>query len=1068
MENSTKKILCYFVLITCHLFGTINLASAHFMWQEAVVIGQVTSSIDGTPLPGVNIVVKGTSRGTTTDIDGKYRMDVSENETLVFSFVGFEAQEVVVGNQSQINITLNEGKHLDEVVVIGYGTQSRETMTTSISKLDSKVLENVPLSNAASALQGTVSGVRVQTVTGQPGASPRVIIRGGTSINNPNGATPLYIIDGIMRDNMDDLDQSSIESIHVLKDAASTSIYGARGSNGVVIVETKSGKSGRTQINYKYNLITSQNVDDLGLLSARDYIYFQRMGIMASAERKPSQLSMLGQANSAGTGNDLTNNTAFSTQYLTPENEHKLNEGWQSMPDPADPTKTIIFSDTDFQSKLFQTGIGHDHSLSASGGTDAATYRIGVGYLDQDGIVITSKYKRLNAHLNGDFKVRDNVTVFGRLMYSNSSNNVPHTGSNLFGRTQGIPPTAKYRYEDGTLAPGVNTSLGNPEYVVNYVDAKNSSDKLSFAVGTHWEILPGLTFDPQVSLYQTIYDARHFERAYYNGPKAYNTNRNASGSFSKVVQKQVDAVFSYSKFFNLHNVDAQVGTSYFSTMNSSLYASGRGAATDLIPTLNASATPVRVSGTEAHQLILGYFGRVNYNFDQKYLLSLNARYDGASNLGTGHKWGFFPGVSLGWNVSKEDFWTFLPENLLKLKLRGSYGVNGNISGLGFYTAQGSYSVGSRYNDIAMVQNSSLANSELMWERSKTVNLGLDAGFIDERITVFFDIYRRVTDNLLASLALPHSTGFGSILTNSGSLENKGVEVELSAGIMPRTSEFQWNIALNASTVKNKILELPYNGIENNRVGGFNVWDPEIGDYVWKGGLQEGGTMGDYYAYKHLGVFATDEEASNAPLDVNVPHVDQRKYGGDVDFLDADGNNIIDSRDMVYVGNEFPKATGGLTNTLSYKNLSLNVRMDYTAGHTVYNYLYGTLIGQFQGDNGLSKDLLRSWQKQGDVTDIPRFYWADQQASNNLYRGGRYTSFLYEKGDYLAVREVTLSYNVPKNLLEKFKLTRVNINVTGHNLHYFTNYRGANPEDGGRNYGRFPIPRSIIFGLNVTF
>src|SRR5690606_15563943 len=223
-----------------------------------------------------------------------------------------------------------------------------------------------------------------------------------------------------------------------------------------------------------------------------------------------------------------------------------------------------------------------------------------------------------------------------------SNDNVPPTGVNLFGRTQGIPPTAKHRYEDGSLAPGVNTSLGNPEYVVSYVDAKNNTDRLSLALGAHWEIIPGLTFDPQVSLYQVTEDARYFERAYYNGPTAYNTNRNASGSFGKELQKQADAVFSYTRDFNLHHVDAQVGGSYFSTMDAGLSAAGRGAATDLIPTLNASATPVSVSGSEAHQLILGYFGRVNYDFARRYLLSLNARYDGASNLGEGNKWGFFP------------------------------------------------------------------------------------------------------------------------------------------------------------------------------------------------------------------------------------------------------------------------------------------------------------------------------------------------------------------------------------------------------------------------------------------
>ncbi|MCE5345238.1 MAG: TonB-dependent receptor [Bacteroidales bacterium] len=1057
--SSTGRILL------CLLFFIV---STGLVFAQKTITGTVTGT-DKTPLPGVSLSVVGTTTGTITDINGKYSLSVpSDAKTILFTFVGMESKEVSIGAGLVYDVTLNESLvGLNEVVVVGYGEQSRARLTTSISKLDTKVLANVPYANVASSLQGAIAGLQVQTTTGMPGAAPRIIIRGGTSINNPGGATPLYIIDGIIRTDMNDLDQSDIESIQVLKDAASTAIYGARGSNGVVIIVTKSGKSGRTQINYRYDMTTSNNVDDLNMLGARDYIYFQRMGIMASAERKPSQLAMLTQANSAGTGNDLTNLTAFSTQYLTDENRYKLDEGWQSMPDPADPSKTIIFSDTDFQSKLFQTGIAQNHSISASGGTETTTFEAGLGFIDQSGIVITSKYTRLNAHLNGELKVNKKVKVFGRLLYSNSSNNEPPTGTNLFGRSQGIPPTAKYKYEDGTLACGVNTSLGNPEYVVGYTDSKNSNQKLSVAVGGHWDILPGLAFDPQISLFRTNYDSRYFERAYFNGPKAYNTNRSSSGSYSDVMQKQADAVFSYTKDINVHHFDAKAGFSYFGTKNNYLSASGKGAATDLISTLNAAATPVSVSGTEEEQLIFGYFGRINYDYNQKYLLSVNARYDGASNLGAGNKWGFFPGVSLGWNVYEEEFWKTLPEKLLRLKLRASYGVNGNISGLGYYTAQGAYSVGTKYNGYSAIQNTSLANSELQWEQSKTLDFGFDLGVLDERITILFDVYRRVTDNLLASLSLPESTGFSSMLTNLGSLENKGVEVEFRASIMPATSKFQWDVALNASTVKNKILKLPSNGVENNRVGGYYVWDADKGDYAWKGGLQEGGTMGDYYAYKQIGVYATDAEAASAPMDVNVPQTDRTKHGGDVNFLDADGNNIIDSKDMTYVGNIYPKGNGGFSNTFSFKNFTLNVRMDYTVGQTIFNYTYGSMIGQFQGDNGLSKDLLRSWQKQGDITDIPRFYWADQQASNNLYRAGNGTSLLYEKGNFLALRELTLAYDLPKSLLQKVKISALRVNITGNNLHYFTKYRGVNPEDGGRTYGRYPIPRNIIFGVNVT-
>jgi TonB-linked SusC/RagA family outer membrane protein len=1076
-------------------WGKISLALVFFMLGAEMALGQTTVTgtvrgADQSPLPGVSVAVKGTSLGTITDTNGKYSIAVpADAKALVFSFIGMEMQEVAIGSAEVYDVTLTESMtNLDEVVVIGYGAQSRETVTTSISKLDRKVLENVPYSNVASALQGTLSGVRVQTLTGMPGSAPRIIIRGGTSINNPDGAAPLYIVDGIIRSNINTIDQSDIESVQILKDAAATSIYGARAANGVVIIVTKSGEAGKVEVDYQYNMTISDNVEEYDMLNARDYIYYQRLGIWRSATygNKPAQMAILSSASSAGTGNDLTNNTAYTTQYLSPANEHKLNEGWQTMPDPIDPTKTIIFDDFDFQNILFRRGISHDHSFTASGGTEDLRFSAGLGYLTADGIVITTKYKRLNGHLNGDLKVNDKLSIYGRLIYATSDDNNP-TNASTFGRSIGLPPTAKYKFEDGTFAPGQSSSLGNNEYYLNTVDNRSVKDDLTIAFGARWQLLPGLTFDPQISMWQTVAESRSFQKAFWNGPLSYVTTRNASAYFVKYRQRQADAIFTYAKSFNsVHNLEAKAGFSYFGSINSGLGASGRDAATDLIPTLNASATPVSVStsvanpdypnsgtatmspSTESQQLIYGFFGRINYDYKQKYLLSLNARYDGASNLGDDYKWGLFPGVSVGWNLHHEEFWKALPTDLLKLKLRASYGENGNISGLGPYTAQGQYSVGTRYGGFAAVQNAVMANPTLQWEQSKTLNFGADVGLFDSRVNIMFDVYRRVTDNLLANLALPHSTGFASTLTNLGSLENKGIELELNARIMPAGSAFQWDAAFNISTVKNKILKLPNNGTLNNRIGGVEVWDEKAGAYVFKGGLQEGSTMGDYYTYKMLGVYATDEDAAGAPVDNLTPIADKKVYGGDAIIADLDGNNIIDTRDQVYAGNLYPNLHGGFSSSFSYKNLSLIVRTDFTAGQTIFNYTRLTLIAQLQGDNGLSSEVLRSWENQGDVTDIPQFVYADQQVRNKLYRNVSSNTMFYEKGDYLALREVTLAYNLPTNLIQKVKIARARINVTGHNLHYFTNFKGLNPEYGGQDNGRYPIPRNIVVGLNVTF
>ena len=1055
-----------------------------------IPVSGTVKSLEGEALVGVNVIVKGTITGTVTDVNGRFSLNAPENATLVFSFVGFLKEEVAVNARASLEITLkSDAKSLDEVLVVGYGKQSRETVTTSVTKLDTKVLENIPYANAASAMQGTLSGVRVQSISGQPGAAPRVIVRGGTSINSPDGAAPLYIVDGIIRTNMNDINPDDIESLQVLKDAAATAIYGARGSNGVVILTTRGGKEGKTRITYGYDLTVSDVGKRLEMASARDYIQLGRLGIQATAQKIPAAINRLILPNGMGTGNDLTNNTGFTPQYLTSANQYKLNEGWESMPDPIDPTKTIIYKETDYQDYLWQTGYSHNNNIGLSGGTDKATFNANLGYLSNKGIAITTGFTRLTFNLNGNLKVRDNISVFGRALYTNSVSNQVYNAGQIFFTSIAAPKTSKYTFEDGTLAPGLGRGLGNPSYFLPNRNDQSGSENLALSTGGHWDILPGLAFDPQVSLYRVTDEARTFQPSYQNGagPANLNTTRVATVSNSKWFQTQADAVLTYTKLLgSAHNVEAKAGFSYYGRKISTFNATGQGATTDLIPTLNASATYPLVSSTISDQIILGYFGRLNYDYKQRYLLTINARYDGASNLGATNKWGFFPGVAVGWNIHQENFWKGVPSVLSRLKLRGSYGVNGNISGLGDFQSQGEYGVSTttgqqRYGGIAGIQQITLPNANLQWERSKTFDLGADVSLLNNRISFLFDYYRRVTDNLLTNLTLPQSTGFTTIFTNLASLENKGLEFEVSAQVLPSSSAFQWNIAFNASKVRSKVIRLPDNGIEFNRVGGLQVWDAATSSYIWvaaNGGLMEGQRLGDWYAFKSLGVYATDEAAKSAPVD-NVIGADKTKYGGDVIWQDTDGNGLIDTRDKVYVGNAFPVWTGGLTNTFSYKNLNLLFRLDYTTGHSTYNYARAYQDGNWQGDVNMTREFAeKSWKKQGDVTDVPRYYWQDQ-TQQSIWRGNPNTginSTYIEKCDFVCIREVTLSYNIPSRLLQKAKLSNLRLNVTGNNLYYFTGYKGLNPEDGGYSSnagvwgdrGRYPNPRNIIFGATVSF
>lgn len=649
------------------------------MQQQINVTGTITDVSTGEPMPGVNIQVKGTAIGGISNSDGKYSLSVPDkNAILIFSFIGYKTQEIPLDGRVTLNVALtSEVLGLEEVVVIGYGTQSREVMTTSVSKLNIAVLANIPFANVASSIVGNLAGVRAENVSGMPGSTPRIIIRGGTSINNPNGASPIYVVDGVIRDNLDAINTMDVESIQVLKDASSTAIYGARGSNGVVIVTTKSGKAGPTQVTYDYKLTVSREIRKYDLLNSKEFVYYQRLGMLDLAYYAPQYLSIMnGNQYIGGIGNDLTNKTWDSLQPLTPQNEYKLQEGWQSLIDPADSSRTLIFSETDWQDVCFKTAISHDHSLLVSGGNENATFNLGLGYLDAEGVYQNTNYKRITMNLNGNIKISDKINVFGRIAFANEKDfNVPDEYF-WFKQYLLLPPTVKHFFEDGSPGTGQSIDYANPEYFLSTYDPNNNRNKITLILGGQWKIFKGLTFDPQISLYQATSNSRLFQKSYWNGPLNFVNQRAAQGSFSKKFNPQVEGVFTYLKSINdVHNIEVKAGFSYYENNNFSIGAKGQGAATDNISTLNASSTPTMVTGDESRMVIMGYFSRVNYNYKEKYLFNASLRYDGASNLGTDHKWGAFPGISLGWNMHNEDFWkNLLPEGLLKLKLRTSYGV----------------------------------------------------------------------------------------------------------------------------------------------------------------------------------------------------------------------------------------------------------------------------------------------------------------------------------------------------------------------------------------------------------
>jgi TonB-linked SusC/RagA family outer membrane protein len=1063
---------------------------------QTTVTGTVRDA-EGNAMTGVTVSEKGKTAATVTNDAGKYSISVSgNNSTLVFSYTGYALQELALKGKSTLDVQFSaSASRLNEVVVVGYGKQSREKLTTSVSKLDPKTLENIPYSSALSAVQGSIPGVRVQSWSGQPGIAPRLILRGGTTINNPNGASPLYIVDGVIRTNLDDVAPLDIESLQILKDAAATSIYGARASNGVVLVTTRSGKAGKTQITYSYDL----NIADAGnqlrdYVSGGEYIQVMRQAVLWSGIKLPASttLTRLTSISGYGTGNDLTNKTGFTPQYLTAANQHKLDEGWKSITDPADPTKTIIYDETDYQALTYQTAVSHNHYLSLSGGTDKAKFNASAGYLRGEGVGLNSDYNRLTLNLNGSLQVKDNIRIESRVLFAATDyhliNGDPQaqfsTLTNTFYRSASLPSTAKYQFEDGTIAPGQGAAAGNPHYyqVGPYALQRNNNDqKLTIVLAGKWDMLKGLSFDPQVSFYQEQSYFRQFQPAQLSNATTLSTTRAASMGYSNARTLQADAVFTYVKEIGLHNFEAKAGYSYVNRKAYSVSAAGDGATTDLIPTLNASATPRTTTGVVGQFITEGVFGRINYDYDSKYLLSLTARYDGASNLGEFNRKGFFPGMGIGWNLHREKFWANMPKQLSSLKLRASYGENGNIQNLSEFGWQGLFNVGARYNGEGAIVPGVIPNPDLQWEQTRVFDAGLDLGMLDNRISLVVDYYDRVTDNLITNVALPTSSGYSTVQTNNGSLGNKGLEVDLNIQVFSPKSPFQWSVNLNAAKVKTTVLKLPENGVAGHLIGGVNIYDPASKTNIWVPGFgagavfgnpasyMEGYAIGDMYAYKQVGIYATDADAANGPLDKGAtldqvnPANGYKKYGGDVEWLDKDGNGVIDNYDMVYVGNMFPKWTGGFSNYFTYKRFNLNIRTDFTLGHTIYNYARVVADGQLQGDLMPTKDYIdKSWKKQGDITDVPRYLFQNSQGS--ISRNSTY----YEKGDFLCLREVTLGYTFAPELLKKMKIIGLRLNVTGNNLHYFTKFRGPMPEDGGADNGRYPNPRNITIGANVTF
>lgn len=1027
--------------------------------------GRVTDT-EGLPLPGVSVQVKGTSKGTATGEDGRYELaGVDEAAVLVFSFVGFKTREVAADGRTEINVTLEPDiGALEEVVVIGYGEQSRRTLTTAIAKVSGEELSDIPISNVGEGLKGKIAGARVYSQNSTPGADPVIRIRGGSSINKSNA--PLVLIDGVEM-GLNDINPHDIESVEVLKDAASTAIYGSRASNGVILVTTKRGTANKApRVTFQASLARQETERMYDFLNAEDYISYVRPATAQSPFPERNELS----GYSASSANDET--SIYTTRYLQPGEE--VPAGWQSMADPLDPSQTLIFQDNNIRDILFSPALWQDYHVGVDGGSDIIRYSGSIGYTGDQGVGMGSGWDRFSARGNADTRIADKLNFSASLAYSQSTTEQYDNQRNVIARGLSTAPTHRLYWDDGTPAPGYNRLAPSPLWY-DYTRDENQLDQRLFTRGLlDWNITSGLSAKVSGSYNVLTWQRDYFERAH-----EFDGSRPAESEFDQTRQSKLEAYLSYDKSLGDHTFSALAGYSYLDIRIKELDAGAMGAGTDKIESLNASPVKTEASTEFRDEVLISYFGRLSYDFKKKYLFSATLRRDGSSRFLEGNQWGIFPGVSAGWMISEES-WFPTSSTLSSLKFRTSYGQTGN-NAVGLYDAQGRYDVmapdgtGYIYDGNGGIRSTAMPTPDLTWETSTQVDAGFDLGLFNDRINIIGDYFDKTTRDLLFEKPLPNTSGYQSVETNVGEVKFYGFDLEISS-VNIQKENFEWTSSFTWSFVKNKVLKLPDNGREKNRIGGVIV--PGGGDY---GGIAEGEPLYRYYGYQVDHIIQTQQEADNARFDessrgfspVDGERIKGRKLPGDYEWVDRNGDGIINYIDQFELGVTVPHTTGGLNNQFRYKNWSLKVYVDWALGHAVNdNAFMRYFMNTFAYNYALAEEVKQTWTEPGDDAKYARLTANDPgDGSNNFARTSSAFNF---NGDYLCIREVTLRYNVPSGLAAKLGMQGLNVYVSGNNLHYFSGLIGTSPETGAsttysnNDYFNYPPVRRYSFGITATF
>jgi TonB-linked SusC/RagA family outer membrane protein len=988
--------------------------------QSRIITGKINSE-DGAPMVGVNVVQKGTTNGDVSDTNGNFKIQlVPGQEVLVFSFVGYQTIEKAVAGMSVVNVDMEiDADRLEEVIVVGYGSQEKSDITGAVSSVSSKDLEKAVFNSVDDVLQGRSPGVQVTSSSGEPGAPATIRIRGNNSISGSNA--PLYVVDGIPIGGSPNFSPQDIESIEILKDASATAIYGSRGANGVILVSTKRGKLGKPVLQLNFNTSVSEVISTYDVLSGQQYAEFRN------------------EAN-ADLGREIP--------YVDPQQYAGQGFNWQD--------------------EILRTGIRNEYGLNVSGGQDNIKYFVSGNYLDDNGILEGSSFSR------GNFRSNFDVKPLGDLLSLKINLNATHTVVNRgITSSRGFPASAGPIFNALTLSPIVPTrdfsgfteeglQFFNPYLEVTAKDDRNFITAFLGSTEATFNIAKTLTYT-----FNGGVDFANSTREIYvpsNVGSGINANGQASTNNSRGYDFIVSNYLTYkNKFSGIHDFNGTAGLEYSEFNN---YANSSGTSNFGIEILGPDNIGIgtgdrNVNSSRNLSVLQSGFVRVNYGFNDRYLITATMRADGSSRFAENQKWGYFPSGAIGWRVSEENFLKG-SDLVSNLKLRASYGETGSQSiapyqSLARYGTT-IYGIGNSPSLAYIPQ--SVANPNLKWETTKQLDLGFDLGIFKNKVNIVFDYFQKTTEDLLQAVQIPTQSGFGGALINFGSIENEGIELGIDVAAFTGNN-FTWNSSFNFTSFKTTVLELG---------GDEEIFGPGLGENVFGNGhiYRPGDEFGMFYGFKAIGLI--QESDFDAEGNITVPIRNNDNVLGHWKFEDIDGDGVITNEDRTIIGNPNPDYIFGWNNDFSYRNFSLNMFIQGSVGNDVYNTMGTVLYSGFNNNEGYKNQTVDWYENR----------WTPDNPTNDI----RYPSinsftppvanYMVEDGSYVRLKNISLRYNLP---IRNARISHLQFYVTGTNLFTLTDYTGFDPEVSslgantlapGVDLGAYPRQKAYTFGMSVSF